>query len=54
MNLNMLFSELSPQSKAQAMCKCGECGFDARHSHHSCTKCGGKMMVSNNYIITEL
>ena len=28
-----------------ATCKCGECGYDARYSHHSCSVCEGKMMV---------
>ena len=41
----ILFSELSPQSKQRASCQCGVCGYDARGSHHSCSKCNGKMMV---------
>ena len=42
---NKPFSELSPRSKLLATCKCGECGCDARNSHHSCSVCDGKMMV---------
>ena len=35
------FTALSPKSKLRASCQCGDCGFDARGSHHSCYKCGG-------------
>ena len=37
---------LSPKSKLKANCVCcGDCGFDARGSHHSCSECSRKMMV---------
>ena len=39
------FDSLSPTSKNRASCQCGECGFDARGSHHSCYECKNKMMV---------
>ncbi len=42
---NIEFDALSPKSKNRASCQCGECGFDARGSHHSCYECKSKMMV---------